>query len=82
MGILAWIVVGAIAGWLANMIIGGGGGLIGSIVIGVIGALIGGWLSTSILGLPYDVTGINLTSILVATAGAVVVLFIAGLIRR
>jgi len=82
MGILAWIVVGAIAGWLANLIIGGGGGLIGSIVIGVIGALLGGWLSTSVLGLPYDVTGINLTSILVATAGAVVVLFIAGFIRR
>ena len=82
MGILAWIIVGAIAGWLANLIIGGGGGLIGSIIIGVVGALLGGWLSTSVLGLPYDITGINLTSILVATGGAVVVLFIAGLIRR
>ncbi|MFO7951457.1 MAG: GlsB/YeaQ/YmgE family stress response membrane protein [Bacillota bacterium] len=82
MGILAWIVVGAIAGWLANLIIGGGGGLLGSIIIGVIGALVGGWLFTSILGLPYDVTGINLTSILVATTGAIVVLFIAGLFRR
>ena len=82
MGILAWIIVGVIAGWLANLIIGGGGGLIGSIFIGVIGALFGGWLSASILGLPYGVTGINLTSILVATGGAVVVLLIAGLIRR
>jgi len=82
MGILAWIIVGVIAGWLANLIIGGSGGLIGSIIIGVIGALVGGWLSTSILGLPYDVTGINLTSILVATTGAVIVLFVAGLIRR
>jgi len=82
MGILAWIIVGAIAGLLANLIIGGGGGLIGSIIIGVVGALLGGWLSTSVLGLPYDVTGINLPSILVATGGAVVVLFVAGLIRR
>ena len=82
MSILAWIIVGAIAGWLANLIIGGGGGLIGSIIIGIIGALVGGWLSTSVLGLPYDVSGINLTSVLVATAGAVVVLFIAGLVRR
>ncbi len=82
MSILAWIIIGAVAGWLASLIIGGGGGLIGSIIIGVIGALVGGWLSTSILGLPYDVTGLNLTSILVATAGAVVVLFIAGMIRR
>jgi len=82
LSILAWIIVGAIAGWLANLIIGGGGGLIGSIIIGIIGALVGGWLSTSVLGLPYDVSGINLTSVLVATAGAVVVLFIAGLVRR
>ncbi len=82
MSILAWIIIGAVAGWLANLLIGGGGGLIGSIIIGVIGALVGGWLSTSILGLPYDVTGLNLTSILVATGGAVVVLFIAGMIRR
>ena len=56
--------------------------MIGSIIIGIIGALVGGWLSTSVLGLPYDVSGINLTSVLVATAGAVVVLFIAGLVRR
>lgn len=56
--------------------------MIGNIIIGIIGVLVGGWLSISVLGLPYDVTGIDLTSILVATAGAIVVLFIAGLIRR
>lgn len=83
MGILSWIIVGAIAGLLANLIMGGRGfGLIGSILIGVVGALVGGWLSTSIFGLSYDVTGINSTSILVATGGAVVVLFIVGLLRR
>jgi len=82
-GILSWIIVGAIAGLLANLIMGGGGfGLIGSILIGIVGALVGGWLSTSILGLPYDVTGINITSVLVATGGAVVVLFVVGLLRR
>lgn len=83
LGILSWIIVGAIAGLLANMVMGGGGfGIIGSILLGVVGALVGGWLSTSILGLPYDVTGINLPSILVATGGAVVVLFVVGLLRR
>jgi len=83
LGILSWIIVGAIAGLLANMIIGSGGfGLIGNILLGVVGALVGGWLSTSILGLPYGVTGINLTTILVATGGAVVVLFVVGLLRR
>lgn len=83
LGILTWIIIGAIAGLLANLIMGGGGfGLIGSILLGVVGALVGGWLSTSILGLPYGVTGINVTSVLVATGGAVVVLFVVGLLRR
>lgn len=83
MSILAWIVVGAIAGWLATLIIRGSGfGLIGSILLGIIGALVGGWLSTSVLGLPYTTTGFNLTSILVATFGAVIILFITSLFRR
>ncbi len=83
MGILSWIIVGAIAGLLANMIIGVRGfGLLGNILLGIVGALVGGWLSTSILGLTYDVTGINLTSVLVATGGAVVVLFVVSLLRR
>ena len=50
MGILAWIVVGLIAGWLAGMVMRGGGyGLIGDIVVGVIGALLGGWIATTFL---------------------------------
>ncbi len=82
MGILTWIIVGAIAGWLASLIIKGGFGLIGNIVIGIIGAFLGGWLSTTILNLPYGVTGFDLTSVLVATGGAVVVLFVLSLIKR
>lgn len=83
LGILTWIIIGAIAGLLANLIMGGGGfGLIGSILLGIVGAMVGGWLSTSILGLSYAVTGINVISILVATGGAVIVLFVVGLLRR
>lgn len=83
MSILAWIVVGAIAGWLATLIIRSGGfGLIGSILLGIVGALVGGWLSTSVLGLPYTATGFNLTTILVATFGAVIILFITSLFKR
>ena len=74
MGILTWIIVGAIAGWIA--------GLIGNIIIGIIGAFVGGWLSSSILNLPYAVTGFNLVSVLVAIAGAVVVLFVLSLFKR
>lgn len=82
MGLLSWLIIGALAGWLASLIKGGGYGLLGNIIIGIIGALVGGWLSTQIFNLPYAVTGINLISILVATGGAVVVLFVLGLLKR
>ena len=82
MGILTWIIVGGIAGFLASVIQGRGYGLIGSIIIGIVGALLGGWLSTQIFNLPYTVSGFNLTSVLVATAGAVVILFVLGLLKR
>ena len=83
MGLLSWLIIGAVAGWLANMVIKGGGfGLLGNIIIGIIGAVVGGWLSTQIFNLPYAVTGLNLASILVATGGAVVVLFVLSLLKK
>ncbi|MEZ4864281.1 MAG: GlsB/YeaQ/YmgE family stress response membrane protein [Caldilineaceae bacterium] len=80
MGILAWIILGAIAGWLAGMITGRGGGLLTNIVVGIVGALIGGFLMNTVGGA--GVTGFNLYSILVAVLGAVVLLVIAGLFSR
>jgi len=75
MGILSWIVVGLIAGWLAGMVMKGGGyGVIGDIIIGIVGGLLGGWIATSLLHLGVGVNGINVESILVAFAGAVVLL--------
>ena len=77
MGILAWIVVGLIAGWLASRVMRGGGyGLIGDIVVGVLGAVIGGFLASTLLKMPDAVNGINVTSILVAFVGAVILLAI------
>ena len=79
MGIVSWIVVGMIAGWLAGFLMGGRGfGCIGNVVVGIVGALVGGWLSSQFLNL--DVTGINLTSIAIAVAGAVIFLLILRLI--
>jgi len=77
MGILAWIIVGLIAGWLAKIISPGvePGGLLATLLIGVIGAFVGGWLFTA-FGASGGMTGVNLYSILVATLGAVVFLFI------
>ena len=83
MGLLSWIVVGLIAGWLAGKVMKGSGfGLLGDIIVGVVGALVGGWLSESVLGLGVGVSGFNLTSILIAFLGAVVVLFVLRLLRR
>ncbi|MFZ1266458.1 MAG: GlsB/YeaQ/YmgE family stress response membrane protein [Anaerolineae bacterium] len=77
MGILAWIVVGLIAGWLASQVMRGGSyGVIGDIILGVVGALIGGFLAANLLNMPDAVNGINVTSILVAFVGAVILIAI------
>jgi len=81
-GIFSWIILGLVAGVLAKFIYPGsqGGGFVGTTILGILGALIGGFLGTRLFGL--DVTGINLTSILVATVGAIVTIFIWGMFNR
>jgi len=82
MGLLSWIVVGAIAGWLAGQVVRGGGfGLLGNIVVGIIGALVGGYLAAQLFNMPDAVNGFNLTSIVVAFLGAVVVVVVVSLLR-
>jgi len=80
MGILLWIVFGAIAGWIASMIVATNTGLVVDIIVGIVGALIGGWLMNSFGSA--GVTGFNLWSLLVAILGAVVLLVIVKAIRR
>jgi uncharacterized membrane protein YeaQ/YmgE (transglycosylase-associated protein family) len=75
MGIVAWIVLGAIAGFLANMLVGGREGVIGTILLGIVGAVVGGWLASTFLGLK-NPTGINLESIVISVIGAIIVLFV------
>ena len=76
MGIIAWIVLGLIAGFLAGQVMKGGGyGLVGDIVLGIIGAVVGGFLASSLLGL--DVNGFNVMSILIAFVGACLVIAIS-----
>jgi len=76
MGLLVWIVLGAIAGFLAKLIMGARTGIIGTILLGIIGAIVGGWLANAILHVG-DVTGLNLESVIVAVFGAIVVIFLA-----
>ena len=82
MNIIVWIVFGALAGWIASIITGRNKrmGAIANIVVGVLGAFIGGFIM-QFFGGP-GVTGFNLSSLLVAIGGAVVLLLITGLFTR
>ena len=83
MGILAWILLGLVAGALAKFIMPGqqGGGIILTIVLGVVGALVGGFLGTHVLGFG-DISGFDVRSLGIAVGGAVLVLFVYGLVAR
>ena len=72
MGLLAWIVVGLIAGWLASQVVASRYGIIGDTVIGMVGALVGGFLFEQFGST--GTTGFNIWSVLVAFVGAVVLL--------
>ena len=81
MNLLLWIVLGALAGWLAGQIMGGERrGILGNVVLGVLGSMVGGF-AASLLGLG-GVDGFNVYSLLIAVAGACLVLWISGLARR
>ena len=75
MGIISWVVVGAIAGWLAGMLVKGDEslGVIGHVVLGIIGAIVGGFLAGVLTGGRDYTTGINITTVVVAVIGAVIV---------
>ena len=75
MSILAWLVLGLIAGFIASKIVNKSGeGLLLDIVLGIVGAIVGGWLFTAFGAAP--VTGLNIYSMVVAVVGAIVVLII------
>jgi uncharacterized membrane protein YeaQ/YmgE (transglycosylase-associated protein family) len=79
MGIIAWIVLGLIAGWIASKLFHGeGSGLLMNLVLGVVGAFVGGILVSALGGV--GITGFNLWSIVVAVLGAVVVLWLYNML--
>lgn len=81
LSIVGWILLGALAGWLASLIAGENErmGCFGNIAVGVIGALIGGAVFSALGGV--GVTGFNLWSLLVAVVGALILLFLLRLVR-
>lgn len=81
MNLIATIIVGLIAGWAASALMKAKTGLVTDLILGVVGSIVGGWITSLLLGV--DLTGgINLTSIIVAIIGAIVVIAIYRLIRR
>ena len=78
--LIIWLVIGAVAGWLAGQIIKGYGfGLVGNIVVGIIGALIAGWLLPRI---GFALGGSIIADIINAVIGAVILLFVIGLFKK
>ena len=77
---IIWIIVGAVAGWLAGLVVRGGGfGLVGNIIVGIIGAFLGGWLF-GVAGFSIGAGIVN--TIFTAFIGAVVLLLIVRVIKR
>jgi uncharacterized membrane protein YeaQ/YmgE (transglycosylase-associated protein family) len=81
MGIIGWIVLGALAGWLASIVTKRNDqmGCLTNIAVGIVGAFIGGFVMSLLGG--SGITGFNLYSLLVAFLGAVILLFVLGLVR-
>ena len=81
MGIISWIILGAIAGFLANLVVGGGEGLIATIILGIVGAVVGGYIAAAVFH-KGDVSGVNVESIVIAVLGAILVLFVWRALSR
>lgn len=78
--ILIWVLIGAVAGWLAGLVVKGFGfGLVGNIIVGILGAFVGGWLF-GVLGISVGAGIIN--TIVAATVGAVVLLLVVRVLKR
>ncbi len=79
--LVAWLIIGIIAGFLASVLTGARENLLTMIVLGILGAIIGGWIAKDVLHIA-AVTGINATSIIVATIGALILIFLVGGVGR
>lgn len=81
--LVIWLLVGAIAGWIAGQLMKGGGfGTIGNIIVGILGSFVGGYLA-DMIGIGSSGAGaLNIMSIVTAVVGACVLLFIVGLVKK
>lgn len=84
MGIIIWLIIGGVVGWLASLIMKTDGqqGIILNVVVGIVGAFIGGWLIGPLLGAGSINEGISIMSVVVSLIGAIILLAIVNLFRR
>ncbi len=82
MNFILWLIIGALAGWIASLIMKTNQGILVDIIVGIIGAFIGGFIFQTLGVGPQGVSGFNLPSLLVAIVGAVVLLAIVKAVRR
>ena len=84
MGIIIWLVIGGIVGWLASIVMkrDGSQGIIMNVIVGIVGALLGGFLISPLVGVGTINNGISIGSILVSLVGAIILLAIVNLFKR
>jgi uncharacterized membrane protein YeaQ/YmgE (transglycosylase-associated protein family) len=80
--IIVWLIVGAVAGWLAGIVMKSRQSLLGDIILGIVGSFVGGFVLTLIPGVQSVETGLSLGHILTAMIGAVIVIAVVRLLRR
>jgi uncharacterized membrane protein YeaQ/YmgE (transglycosylase-associated protein family) len=84
MGIIIWLVIGGIVGWLASIVMkrDGSQGIIMNVIVGIVGALLGGFLISPLVGVGTINDGVSIGSILVSLIGAIILLAIVNLFKR
>lgn len=84
MGIIIWLVIGGIVGWLASIVMkrDGSQGILMNVIVGIVGALLGGFLISPLVGVGTINDGVSIGSILVSLVGAIILLAIVNLFKR
>jgi uncharacterized membrane protein YeaQ/YmgE (transglycosylase-associated protein family) len=84
MGLILWLIVGGVVGWLASMVMKTDGqqGILLNVVVGIVGAFIGGWLISPLVGMGTINQGFSIGSVVVSLIGAIILLAIVNLFRR
>jgi len=84
MGVIIWLIIGGVVGWLASIIMRTNAqqGIILNVVVGIVGAVLGGWLISPLVGAGTINQGISVASFLVSLVGAIILLAIVNLFRR